>query len=87
VAALLAIATVLPCSGNLRVLDLSSNALSGSLPSLAAGSLQQLDLSNNSLTGQLPADVAELPALRQLRLTGNELARLQGLPAFLALDR
>jgi Leucine-rich repeat (LRR) protein len=85
VAALLA--PVLSCSGNLRVLDLSSNALSGSLPALAAGSLQQLDLSNNSLTGQLPGDFAELPALRQLRLTGNELARMQGLPAFLAIDR
>jgi Leucine-rich repeat (LRR) protein len=69
------------------VLDLSSNALSGSLPQLAAGSLQQLDLSHNSFTGQLPADLVELPALQQLRLTGNELARMQGLPAFLALER
>jgi Leucine-rich repeat (LRR) protein len=71
----------------LRIADLSSNALSGSLPALAAGLLQQLDLSDNSFTGQLPTDLAQLPALRQLSLTGNQLAPMQGLPAGLQLDR
>lgn len=75
------------CSDNLRLLDLSGNALSGSLPALAAESIQQLDLSNNSFKGQLPAHLAELPALQQLWLAGNALAPMQGLPAVLALDR
>lgn len=84
---MLCLASQFNCSGNLRVIDLSSNSLTGSLPAPAAGSLQRLDLSNNNFTGQLPADLAQLPALRQLQLTGNELAPMQGLPAVLQLDR
>uniref|UniRef100_A0A0D9VAG3 non-specific serine/threonine protein kinase n=1 Tax=Leersia perrieri TaxID=77586 RepID=A0A0D9VAG3_9ORYZ len=62
----------------LETLDVSSNAISGDLPSPAtatriAETLQWLDLSVNRLTGGIPAEMALFMNLRYLNLSRNDL--------------
>ncbi|XP_062208128.1 probably inactive leucine-rich repeat receptor-like protein kinase At3g28040 [Phragmites australis] len=60
----------------LETLDMSSNALSGVLPSGStrlAETLQWLDLSGNQLTGGIPAEMALFFKLRYLNLSRNGL--------------
>uniref|UniRef100_J3L7Z8 Protein kinase domain-containing protein n=2 Tax=Oryza brachyantha TaxID=4533 RepID=J3L7Z8_ORYBR len=60
----------------LETLDMSSNALSGVLPSGStklAETLQWLDLSVNQLTGGIPAEMALFMNLRYLNLSRNDL--------------
>ncbi|VAI63282.1 unnamed protein product [Triticum turgidum subsp. durum] len=55
-------------------LDLSSNSLSGSLPSeLYAPALEDLMLANNQLTGTIPLSIFQLTFLYRLDLSGNHL--------------
>ncbi|KAG5616566.1 hypothetical protein H5410_016390, partial [Solanum commersonii] len=55
-------------------LDLSSNELSGDIPSSLSNltALQYLDLSDNDLTGPIPSSLAGFAFLRFLNLTGNK---------------
>lgn len=68
----------LSLSGNnyhgLEVLDLSSNAFSGELPSGIGGlsSLQLLNISNNNLSGSVPVDIGQLKSLYIVDLSGNK---------------
>ncbi|KAG6434641.1 hypothetical protein SASPL_106281 [Salvia splendens] len=60
---------------NLRVLDLSSSSISGSIP-LSLGSLSSLrwlNLSNNSITGSIPIALEKLQSLTVLDLSQNSL--------------
>ncbi|RLN22822.1 hypothetical protein C2845_PM07G35250 [Panicum miliaceum] len=60
----------------LETLDMSSNALSGVLPSGStrmAETLQWLDLSGNQLTGGIPAEMLLFFKLRYLNLSRNDL--------------
>ena len=60
----------------LETLDMSSNALSGALPSGStrmAENLQWLDLSGNQLTGGIPAEMLLFFKLRYLNLSRNDL--------------
>ena len=64
--------------GRVTGLDLSENALSGSIP-LELGSLSrlvELNLGGNALTGRVPAWLASLSNLEVLSLWGNELNEL-----------
>ncbi|KAL1213331.1 Leucine-rich repeat receptor-like protein kinase PXC2 [Cardamine amara subsp. amara] len=68
--------TILPIVGflqGLRVLDLSSNAFSGELPSniWILTSLVQLNLSTNSLFGSIPTAIGELKLAEILDLSSN----------------
>ncbi|XP_054779923.1 probable LRR receptor-like serine/threonine-protein kinase IRK [Prosopis cineraria] len=59
----------------LQVLDLSSNAFSGKLPSNLGGlsSLQVLNMSANNISGSIPAGIGELKSLYILDLSDNKL--------------
>ncbi|KAG6401013.1 hypothetical protein SASPL_137858 [Salvia splendens] len=60
---------------NLRVLDLSSSSISGSIP-LSLGSLSNLtvlNLSHNSITGSMPIALEKLHSLSVLDLSQNSL--------------
>ncbi|KAM0821479.1 hypothetical protein ACQ4PT_072180 [Festuca glaucescens] len=60
----------------LESVDMSSNALSGVMPSGStrlAETLQWLDLSGNQLTGSIPAEMALFFSLRHLNVSRNEL--------------
>ncbi|CAO1940989.1 unnamed protein product [Urochloa humidicola] len=60
----------------LETLDMSSNALSGALPSGStrmAETLQWLDLSGNRLTGGIPTEMLLFLKLRYLNLSSNDL--------------
>uniref|UniRef100_A0ACD5WPQ0 Uncharacterized protein n=1 Tax=Avena sativa TaxID=4498 RepID=A0ACD5WPQ0_AVESA len=60
----------------LETIDMSSNALSGVMPSGStrlAETLQWLDLSGNQLTGGIPAEMALFFSLRYLNMSGNDL--------------
>ncbi|NP_001304296.1 Probably inactive leucine-rich repeat receptor-like protein kinase At3g28040-like precursor [Zea mays] len=60
----------------LETLDVSSNALSGVLPSGStrlAETLQSLDLSGNQLTGGIPTEMSLFFKLRYLNLSRNDL--------------
>ncbi|XP_062198591.1 probable LRR receptor-like serine/threonine-protein kinase At4g37250 [Phragmites australis] len=61
---------------HLRHLDLSSNALSGTIPPelLRAPELRVLSLAGNGITGGLPEQVGQLRSLRALNLAGNALS-------------
>ncbi|GMN65831.1 hypothetical protein TIFTF001_034900 [Ficus carica] len=57
----------------LRVIDLSSNRLSGNFPNgvLNLSGLVALNLSRNSLSGRLPIDIGQLDQLQSLDLSRN----------------
>ncbi|KAJ1377659.1 Protein kinase domain [Sesbania bispinosa] len=59
----------------LQVLDLSSNAFSGELPSGIGGlsSLQVLNLSTNNISGSIPVSIRELKSLYILDFSDNRL--------------
>ncbi|OIW00913.1 hypothetical protein TanjilG_06293 [Lupinus angustifolius] len=59
----------------LMVLDLSSNAFSGQLPSSVGdlSSLQVLNLSTNNISGSIPVSIGELKSLYILDLSDNKL--------------
>ncbi|WVZ17058.1 hypothetical protein V8G54_010040 [Vigna mungo] len=59
----------------LQVLDLSSNAFFGQLPSGIGGlgSLQVLNLSTNNISGSIPVSIGDLKSLYILDLSGNKL--------------
>lgn len=64
--------------GNLQVLDLSKNQLTGAIPT-ALGSLSRLTslaLSNNSLTGNVPSALGNLTKLTNLDLSTNRMSGL-----------
>ena len=67
---------VLAQLSNLRVLNLSSNGLMGSITTTLSSLsvLEYLDLSNNQLTGEIPEVLGKLPDLRVLNLAGNNLS-------------
>ncbi|XP_020205621.1 probable LRR receptor-like serine/threonine-protein kinase IRK [Cajanus cajan] len=68
--------TFIPVSFHgLQVLDLSSNAFSGQLPSGIGGlsSLQVLNLSTNNISGSIPVSIGELKSLYILDLSYNKL--------------
>ena len=73
----------------LRELDLSYNALSGSIPpwvtSLAGGNIWQIKLEHNQLSGAVPLGLGLLPSLRVLWLSHNTLEGM--LPLDLARSR
>ncbi|XP_059305226.1 probable LRR receptor-like serine/threonine-protein kinase IRK [Lycium ferocissimum] len=62
-------------AASLQVLDLSSNALSGEIPSAIwnISSLQVLNISRNFLSGTIPEAVGKLNATRILDLSHNQL--------------
>nr|CAB3456617.1 unnamed protein product [Digitaria exilis]CAB3504439.1 unnamed protein product [Digitaria exilis] len=61
---------------HLRHLDLSGNALNGTIPPelLRAPELGVLSLAGNGITGGLPEQVGQLRSLRALNLAGNALS-------------
>ncbi|KAF7058268.1 hypothetical protein CFC21_065366 [Triticum aestivum] len=61
---------------HLRHLDLSGNALNGTLPVdlFRAPELRILSLASNGITGGLPEQVGQLRSLRALNLAGNALS-------------
>ncbi|KAL5205710.1 hypothetical protein ABZP36_033919 [Zizania latifolia] len=61
---------------HLRHLDLSGNALNGTVPVelLRAPELRVLSLAGNGITGGLPEQVGQLRSLRALNLAGNALS-------------
>ena len=61
---------------HLRHLDLSGNALNGTIPPdlLRAPELRVLSLAGNGITGDLPEQVGQLRSLRALNLAGNALS-------------
>ncbi|XP_043718564.1 probable inactive receptor kinase At5g10020 [Telopea speciosissima] len=63
----------LPSYSNMESLDLSSNSLTGSLPSGIGdmGRLKLLNLAKNSLSGQIPSQLSKLNGLEYLDLSSN----------------
>ncbi|GLT26005.1 hypothetical protein SLA2020_010970 [Shorea laevis] len=61
--------------GNLKIVDLRSNLLQGSLPILSTTwhSMQQLLISGNNLTGKIPSSYCNFTYLRVLALANNRL--------------
>jgi len=62
--------------GNLRILDLSHNRFTGSIPPNAGdkSSMEQLVLSHNSLSGVIPSSVGMMKQLKALDLGYNTLS-------------
>ncbi|KAF3435977.1 hypothetical protein FNV43_RR23069 [Rhamnella rubrinervis] len=62
--------------GLLRVIDLSSNRLSGRIPAKVANLLElvQVNLSRNHLSGIIPNEIGELSRLESLDLSHNDLS-------------
>ncbi|KAJ4951475.1 hypothetical protein NE237_028307 [Protea cynaroides] len=63
----------LPSYSHMESLDLSSNSLTGSLPSEIGniGRLKLLNLAKNSLSGQIPSELSKLNGLEYLDLSSN----------------
>eukprot|EP00899_Mesostigma_viride_P007704 jgi/Mesvir1/16935/Mv15794-RA.1 len=61
------------CAPNLRILDLSSNALTGSLPAESTSTLEVLDVSGNGFSGPVPPEYG-LAQLTTLKLSNNLLS-------------
>ncbi|WVZ08814.1 hypothetical protein V8G54_022160 [Vigna mungo] len=60
---------------NLETLDMSENAISGSIPREFGlmKLLQTLDLSNNNLSGEIPHELINMSSLQELYLSDNQL--------------
>ncbi|GKV12596.1 hypothetical protein SLEP1_g23717 [Rubroshorea leprosula] len=60
----------------LRLIDLSSNKLTGEIPQQICSlfELVQLNLSRNQLTGRIPADIGQMKSLESLDLSRNQLS-------------
>ncbi|KAH7546179.1 hypothetical protein FEM48_Zijuj01G0173100 [Ziziphus jujuba var. spinosa] len=58
---------------SLKILNLSLNQISGSLPNNIGnfGLLQSIDLSSNNLSGEIPESITSLVSLQELRLDRN----------------
>jgi Leucine-rich repeat (LRR) protein len=63
--------------GTGRFLDLSSNAISGTIPKELSTLtlLRELRLSHNKLTGNIPTQFTKLAALQTLNLNKNALSK------------
>ncbi|GKV39664.1 hypothetical protein SLEP1_g47402 [Rubroshorea leprosula] len=61
---------------DLRIIDLSSNKLTGEIPVQISSLFQlvQLNLSRNQLTGKMPPDIGQLRQLESLDLSSNQLS-------------
>ncbi|GLT82355.1 hypothetical protein SLE2022_007400 [Rubroshorea leprosula] len=61
---------------NLRLIDLSSNKLTGEIPQQICSlfELVQLNLSRNQLTGRIPANIGQMRSLESLDLSQNQLS-------------
>ncbi|GLU19538.1 hypothetical protein SLE2022_357840 [Rubroshorea leprosula] len=61
---------------NLRIIDLSSNKLTGEIPVQISGLIEmvQLNLSRNQLTGRMPAVIGQMRELESLDLSWNQLS-------------
>ncbi|GLT82359.1 hypothetical protein SLE2022_007430 [Rubroshorea leprosula] len=61
---------------HLRLIDLSSNKLTGEIPQQICSlfELVQLNLSRNQLTGRIPKDIGQIRSLESLDLSGNKLS-------------
>ncbi|XP_042059976.1 LRR receptor-like serine/threonine-protein kinase RGI5 isoform X2 [Salvia splendens] len=61
--------------GDLRVLSLQSNSLSGGIPPqvLSLSKLEKLNISSNLLSGSIPLSISRMQNLRNLDLHGNNL--------------
>ena len=61
---------------NLRKLSLSTNQLSGNIPSALGQltNLEELDLSTNQLSGNIPPELGQLANLNELNLSTNQLS-------------
>ncbi|KAE8678694.1 putative LRR receptor-like serine/threonine-protein kinase [Hibiscus syriacus] len=59
--------------GSLKILNLSSNRISGSLPNNIGnfGMLEVVDLSDNNFSGEMPTAISSLLSLQTLKLAGN----------------
>ncbi|KAK8674298.1 hypothetical protein V6N13_112592 [Hibiscus sabdariffa] len=64
---------VVPPWSNLRMLDLGSNKLRGSLP-IPPSSIYQYLVSDNLLTGEIPSMFCNLPSLTVLDISNNSLS-------------
>lgn len=62
-----------PAYMHLKLLDVSYNNLSGSLPQEMPPNLSILDLSNNAFAGTLPASWSQLKNIAELQLSNNSL--------------
>ncbi|KAJ0772086.1 putative non-specific serine/threonine protein kinase [Helianthus annuus] len=62
--------------GLVRVLDLSSNKFSGSIPVelMALQALQSLNISNNHLTGVIPKNIGDMKFLESFDVSSNHLS-------------
>ncbi|XP_057972421.1 probable inactive receptor kinase At5g10020 [Malania oleifera] len=67
---------VLPSYPQMESLDLSSNSLTGTLPSAIGnmGRLVLLSLARNSLSGQIPSEMSKLGGLKYLDLSNNNFS-------------
>ncbi len=61
--------------GALRVLELESNAMTGTLPSSLSqmSALEEMRLTDNDITGTIPGDISTLENLQHLELDDNKL--------------
>ncbi|KAK7373841.1 hypothetical protein VNO80_07261 [Phaseolus coccineus] len=62
---------------NLEILDMSENAINGSIPREFGRMklLQTLDLSNNHLSGEIPHELSNMSSLQTLDLSHNQLTK------------
>ena len=75
-------------SGNMRLVDLSMNQISGTLPELLgdADRLEVLNLSHNQLTGTLPASYDVLALVEVVGLNKNNFSAGNPLPSWIVID-